>query len=417
MTPMPKLRDEMLFPRDESFFSTATMESTSVVMFKAALGNPKFKKNSDGTSTLTGIRVFKEGTFRDSMGMQRTWEAIHLEQMVNHFKLLRDNKILQDVPVREGHPSIFGSGGAVVGYITDVRHEKGFLLADLEFTEPDATGKWDRGTYRARSLEVGMYETNAEAAYWPVVFGLAFVDIGAVEGLYEKHQQRNMHFSQVMVDDKEALVGEENNQPTNTPEGEGTPPPAPAQPATPPTPAPAPAPEPAPQPAQPTGETGGTPAPSNNQNSAAATATFTINGRPTTDPAQVQTHISTLEKFAQDTQDANRKAFVTGLAAANKITAPQVESLTVHALSLTAEQYTSFVAAYEAAPPTGVLGNHGVQTGGTPPPAGGNDPAEQISILEETLSMHRKAGMSEDKLKETDTFKKLQVLRQSASAA
>lgn len=142
-------------------------------------------KNADGTSRVTRMPVFKAGTFRDSWGDQQTWTQDHLRQMVDNFSLLKARDIFPNVPVRSDHSF---SIDKVIGYVDglSLSEDGNFLLADYTVTEPTAAEKIARGTYRSRSLEVGMFETNSGEMYYPVVFGFAFVDIPAVEGLHSK---------------------------------------------------------------------------------------------------------------------------------------------------------------------------------------------------------------------------------------
>lgn len=130
---------------------------------------------------ITGIRVFRAGKFKNSDGVESKWSVADLKAMVSNFHELRGNGILPHIPVRENHSRDIRS---VVGYFADLRVEGQFLVADLDLTEPDAQQRYARGTYRARSLEVGGYETNDGEVYYPTVMGLAFCDIPAVEGLY-----------------------------------------------------------------------------------------------------------------------------------------------------------------------------------------------------------------------------------------
>lgn len=388
-----------------------------------ATGDAHFAKNKSGTGTITGLRIFKAGTFKDSMGYQRTWLEEHLEQMVFNFDLLRSKGILPHVPVREGHPGIFGSGGTVVGYFLNLRVEKAdetsFLVSDLEITEPDAVGKWERGTYRGRSLEVGMYEDNNETTYWPTVMGVAFVDIPAVEGLYSRAQQNSpdqkskFHFSQTLMDDdKETtpMAGENQNGGGQTPptppagdgQGQQQQPPAPTPPAPEPTP-------PAPAPA---------PAPGGEHSNQGTAQHFTINGVQTADFAAVQAHINTLEGFRKETTEQARKDFVTSLATDKKIAAGQVESLQELALTYSDAQFDAFKASYAAAPTMSLLSNH-AGSGGTPTdPGAGNSSTskdDEVSILTEQIAMHKRAGMSQDKIEKLPSYKRLQAL-QSQSA-
>lgn len=357
----------------------------------------RFEREADGTGVIHGLRVFREGTFRDSLGEQHTWESTHLEQMVFHFNLLKDNGVFPNVPQREGHPRLFGSSGQVVGYFVALRHEGEFLVADIRLTEPDAVGKWERKTYRARSLEVGMYETNDEALYWPVVMGCAFVDIPAVEGLYARARQHN---AAVVTVDQEATVPDQ---------------PTPAAPAAPAPAAPAPAAPAQPQPPAQPAAAGASPShpapggdPADQHGSNPGTLAFRVNGRPTGDPAAVQRHIDALEAFQSATKEANRKAFVEALAKDGRIGQPQVEGLTSHALDLTDEQFEGFKKGYENAPKLSIFENHG---GSPPNPDGQAQPNDEVDILEETVKQLRHSGMTDEQVQKTQAFQRLQALR------
>lgn len=141
-------------------------------------------------SGVKGLRIFKTAKgLKDSRGKARDWSREDLEQMVANFALLREGNILPNVPVRENHSRDVRQVG---GYISGLRVSTApdgsghfFLEADLDFTEPEVQARYERGTYRNRSIEIGAYETNNGEVYFPVVLGLAFCDIPAVEGLYE----------------------------------------------------------------------------------------------------------------------------------------------------------------------------------------------------------------------------------------
>lgn len=393
----------------------------------------------NGNTLLRDIKIFRTGTFKDSMGIQHTWEPEHLEQMVFHYNLLKDRNILPAPPVRDGHKELFGGGGDVVGWVVDLQTQDGFLLADFEITEPEALGKIERGTFRARSSEVGYYETNDEAMYWPVLMGVAFVDIGAVEGLFKRENTSTRKFS-LLTEEETPVSGENSNQNNG---GNGAPP-ASGQQGTPPASPPNPAgnqqppaaqhnqqqaggdgqgggqgqPPPVqqqqqhtqpPTPVQPSGNTtanGGTA----NGSMSGGNFTFSLNGAPTTDFGAVQQHITALETAAREQADAARREFVNGLARDNRIAATQVESLTAHALSLSDEQYKTFRASFEAAPTVGLLGQHG---GGTVTnPNGEGDPqAAEVATLEEIVANHRRAGMKDEQIKKTNSYQRLQELK------
>jgi hypothetical protein len=368
----------------------------------------EFQATDHGTWLVKGLRVFKSGTFKDSKGIERTWERSHLEQMIFHMNLLKESGLFTDVPMRSDHSE---SVKDVVGYIDSLYLDPAdstYLMANVEFTEEAAFQKWQRRTWRSRSLEVGMYETNDSALFWPVAMGLAWVDIGAVEGLHGKAKDVQT-FSQTVVDDpKEINVDPEQwaaaanyakalEDWTTAAEFAkacedweaavlyakalddqmlGAAPPA-APPADPP-----PADHQRPQPVQ-----------------------FRVAGQVTADPAAVQAHIDTLEQFRSETTQTNRADFVNGLVRDNKIAAPQEEALTALAQTMTTEQFDAFRASYKDAPSISLFGKHGSEEGGTPPPPGGDpDALSDVEQAKEIVAQHRRAGMAVDKLYRTPSF-------------
>ena len=187
----------------ETLTSQAPVAST--MMFSVgdiALGlAPKmhFEKSAAGADVLVvdDIAVFRSGSFSDSMGRRNTWERSHLDSLAANYSMLKERGIFSDVPVRSGHPGFLVSGqegnGKVVGYHRDVRVENrksthddlnyDYLITSLEIIDPEAQAAIKSGLWRNRSAEVGTYITNDDAEYFPVYFGVAYVDIPAVEGL------------------------------------------------------------------------------------------------------------------------------------------------------------------------------------------------------------------------------------------
>lgn len=390
--------------------------------------------NERGNHVVMGLRIFRTGTFTDMYGMEHTWDDSHLSLMVLHFALLKDSGIFPDVPVREDHSM---SVSKVVGYYEKVYldpTDPSFLCADIEFTEPDAYGKWQRRTWRARSIEIGMYETNDHRSYFPTVLGLAFVDIPAVEGLHSR-QRGPFQFHQAVLDNEETQMHKSAEEWAKDPEGwtaaavyahwlqsanyaqalqdwergaiyakaledeaarQNPPAPEPPTPgitppvaphAAPPAP-PAPAPAPAPAPTM-----------------------FRINGtEQVSDFARIQTHIDTLEEFRRETTATYRADFVAQLAKDNKIAAPQIEMLTEHAKSLNDEQFANFRASYENAPSLSMFGQQAQQETAPGNPGTGSGtptPEDQLAIAEETVAQHRRAGMAEEKVVKTASYAKL----------
>lgn len=145
-----------------------------------------FSTQDESPATVDGnfirdFAIFKAGSFKDSYGDRTFWTQGDLHEMVRIFGELRTNGLLPDVPVRENHSRDVRQVG---GYINSLRVDGDILRGDLEITEPSVLERYQRGTYRARSAEVGAYETNDGAIYWPVILGVAFCDIPAVEGLF-----------------------------------------------------------------------------------------------------------------------------------------------------------------------------------------------------------------------------------------
>lgn len=354
-------------------------------------GVTKFERNKKtGALLVTDMPVFRSGTFRDSWGEQSTWESIHMHQMVSHFELLKNSGALPDVPVREGH---FTGIKGLIGHHTSLRVEKmtskvdgkeyDYLLASYEITEPEAQGKIERGTWRNRSSEIGQYNTNDEAAYWPVYMGFAYVDIPAVEGLngFAKDAQTPGD-GPILLTDKDTAV--------TTPQT-----PAPAEPTTPATP-PAPPTPPAPAPT-PTAHA-----------APAAPQAFSINGQNTTDYNAVQAHIVALEGFQKETREAARRAFVTSLIEGNKILASAKDDTEALVLSLNDEQFASYQKSFAAAPVIPQLG----AVHGAPPPQGGapsmvDAAADAIEVAKAQVKMHRASNMRPEHLKATASYQKL----------
>lgn len=381
------------------------MARQNVVLFSAGTSGvePKFRYE-DRDSLVEGgesfkvlivedLPVFRSGTFRDSMGYQHTWEGMHIDQMVQHFNLLRDRGIMPDVPVRRDHPSFLRSNtDEVVGTHMSLKSEKlknkvdgeeyDYLLATVEVSDPGAMEKVARGTWRNVSAEVGGWTSNNETEFWPVYQGVAYVDYSAVEGLrtFSSHNGVGQRFS-IMLEgsDKEAPVsGETTNTSTGTPA-----PQAPAQ------------------------NSGLDPA-----QFARANFTFTINGQQTNDFSAVQAHITGLETAASEAKSANRKSFIKGLSEGDtpKILASAIDSIESFALDLNDEGWAAFAKSYESAPAVAAVSQH--DTGQTNPqgksPVGGTPAVStEFTTAAAIVRQHKLSGMKPEKIKLTDSYKKL----------
>lgn len=127
------------------------------------------------------LPIFRTGKVKDSKGRSHTWTRNDLDAMVTNFSALKASGTFPNVPVRANHSRDVNQVG---GYYLDVRRKGNILYADIEFTEPDMRAKYERKTFRSRSIEIGAYESNDGAVTFPAVMGLAFCDIPAVEGLF-----------------------------------------------------------------------------------------------------------------------------------------------------------------------------------------------------------------------------------------
>lgn len=342
---------------------------------------------ADGSAIVKDVVIFRAGTFRDSMGEQHTWTDLHLTQMAMHFELLRDSAILPDVPVRRDHSYTVDK---IMGYFEAMRAVGDKLVADLRITEPDQIQKLARGTYRSRSLELGIYTTNDEASYWPVVFGVAYVDIPAVEGLHNS-PNRTAFFGRNtdLPDTKEPTVTTANDTGASRPVNfsiNGV-------------------------------ETSDHSTIQSHidslQKRPTALATFKIAGADVTDAAAVQTHIDSLEAFQRDLGEQNRKNYVAQLATDGKIVEAQTPLLEALALGMNDAQFSQFKAGYDAAPKQGLLANHGSQTGGTHVDTAVK--ASEKLVLEEQVEMFRNSGMTDERLAQTSAFKRLATINSASN--
>lgn len=388
-----------------------------------------YKRNNSGKQVLSvaGMPVFRSGVFRDSMGFQHTWEPIHMDQMVQHFDLLRARHLLPDIPVRDGHPGFLMSGtpgtGKVVGWHESLKVEErtsptdgalySYLLADYEILDEDAQQAIEKGLWRNRSAEVGTYITNAEAEFWPVYMGVAYVDLGAVEGL-NGFSNPNVGKSFSIMFEKETPVGTEGTPAAGTTETPVTPPVEPTPPPPPPPPAEGEENEnkegegtpPAPPVTPPVSPPAAPPI---------EHSMFRVNGAQIGDYAAVQRHIDSLEKFRDDTVVTGRQNFVKQLATENKILGSQVTQLETFALTLTEEQWAQWTASWDAAPAQSLLGDHGRSAdnllgSGTP----AEKKAERIEILEGVVRQHKLSGMSQELIEKTASYLELQTLKANA---
>lgn len=395
--------------------STILLPNVSTFAFSNGFGfQPTHFRKDNGSLAVNRLAVFRSGTFRDSMGDQFTYEDIHIRQMIENFAYLRNNKLFDDVPVRDGHPGFLINGqegsGKVVGWHTGISTEKlkgphdgeeyDYVFVDFELTDADAAAKYESGTYRNRSSEIGRYRTNAEAEFWPVYMGFAFVDIPAVEGLKFSHSSSaaatdgNGAKFFVMSTSKEKSVGD--NSQTSTVAG------AAAQGA-----------QGSGQHSAPAGgalpfDLGNTP------------HVFSVNGLAVTDFSQVQAHINVLEKFRADVQESARKDFVAGLVAANKLAAPAQVKTEAFALGLSPEMFDAWKGTWDEVPAASLFAAHGQTVtnpqGGAAAQQVGNDPqAAQFKVWQDTVEQFKLSGLPTDQIKATSSYKSLVAAGQTVN--
>lgn len=357
---------------------------------------PKVYSGGKGKHVYSGVAVFRSGTFRDSMGVQNTWEDLHITQMLNNYDFLTNKKILDSVPARDGHKAwLVGNipgRGEVVGWHTDLKaktlkspvdnQEYKYLLADYEITQPYAQEKIANGTWRNRSSEIGVYNTNNDTELWPVYLGFAFVDFPAVEGLNFSLPQGHRFFAFIGNSIRETVVSDTQTvQQTGQPVLPFQPPVQPAQHASQPL-------------AQPPVQT---PPP----------FVFSVNGQNVTDPNQVQAYIVRMEGFIKETREVSRKNFVAALVTANKLTVAQQPGQEAFALSLSDEQFEAWSKGWELAPTASILGTH---TSGVTNPNNTAQTASAPSDLDNAraiVKMHEQGGMPSADLKKTSSYQKL----------
>lgn len=434
-------------------FSSALGTLPDVMPVGARPTQATLEPTANGTHILRGIRIFRTGSFKDSRGIRRTWTSQHLDLMVANFYHLSAQGILAHVPIRADHTV---SVKDVVGYFRDVYRDptdQRFLAADIEFTEAAAADKWNRGTFRSRSAEIGQYEDNDGNPYFPTVLGLAFVDIGAVEGLYGADDGKAIRFSHPVLDlgenvDPNSLEAwiqagrtaeqwaaavnyawsqaceyaawleaaeyaqalQDHYQNATQLGIEST---NPQQPPAPPLPGNLPGGN------QNHQRPAGSPAPQ-----AQPVASFSLNGgTPVTDPVAIQAHIHALEQFRDETTSTGRTDYVNQLARDNRLPQTQVAATQALVATFSDEQFAQYRTTMDNAPvhsllqPQGGTGGNGQQNHQQAPPPGGggfgspvpgqNASDDDMSIAEGIVTQHRNAGKTADFIKETPSYKKL----------
>lgn len=130
---------------------------------------------------LKNVEIFRVGTFK---GYEYKRSA--LEKMVANFYYLKSLGIFTHVPVRSDHTGMFREAPVidrVGGYVKDLYMKGNKLVADIRVTSENMMNKIKEGSYVSRSSEIGSYQDNEGNVYSPTLWGFAFVDVPAVEGL------------------------------------------------------------------------------------------------------------------------------------------------------------------------------------------------------------------------------------------
>lgn len=151
----------------------------------------------------------------------------------------------------------------------------------------------------------------------------------------------------------------------------------------------------------------GAPAPQNTATAApSGTLKFTIGGQEVTDPTAVQNYINSLEGAARETKMQNRKEFVQGLAASNKITAPQMTQLEEFVADLSDKQYETWRASWDAAPSQTLLGDHAGGAGqSVETTAKAKADEDKVEIARAIVKQHKLSNMAPDKIMATESYK------------
>ncbi|QBP30290.1 capsid maturation protease [Gordonia phage Jormungandr] len=353
---------------------------------------------------IEGKPIFRSGTFSDSMGIEHTWETLHLQQMVDHAALLSSRGIFEDVPVRKGHPDWGGlfsdpvrnAMDELIGYMGNFRTEERvnpadgqtytYLLADLEILEENAIKNIKSGLWRNVSAEISTYVTNGNAEYWPVMYGVAYVDIPAVEGLKSQHSKAANQFSIILEED----MGQTPNNPNPPVPGAGE-----------------------------ASSEGNNNTVSSHSAPAQQPFAFSIGGKTTTDFAAVQAHINTLEtsiagleQFKRESLEAGRVAYVKSLIDANKVPATEEAKFIEYAKKQTEEGFAEWKSMMDSIPAMSITAKQGAGFSQSPEQAQQVDStAERIDVLKSIVASHSMGNrMTKEQIMEQPSYKELKQL-------
>lgn len=138
--------------------------------------------------------------------------------------------------------------------------------------------------------------------------------------------------------------------------------------------------------------------------------TFVVAGVSTEDHAVVQSRLNFLEEFRNESVKQSKVDFVNQLASDNKIMASQIDKLLKYVNSLDDAQYAAWKDTWEGV--SGLPMLDGSHAEGTTNHAGsqtqaGEEVAAKIETKKEIVQQHKLSGMSEEKIKQTKSYKDL----------
>lgn len=379
--------------------STQTLPDFMSVLGDKAVAEMSFATPTitDDVMTIVDLPVFRTGTFKDAYGEEATFDKYVLDMFVLNFDHLKENKIYENVPVRLGHRKspVFSDTDPlkdVVGYVDSIRTEDRkspigddentytYLLATVRIIDKNAQNNINNGLWLERSAELGIFTDNSGIQYAPCFLGFAYVDLGAVRGLNFASENKEI-----------SIFTTEENMTVPVP----------------------------PTPGSPTTEK----------------FKFTIGGNETYDFEKVQKHIietenayaaaigerDTEKKRADELQtvvDAQKATerldFVNGLVESNKILASSKDATMELVNTFSDSQFESWKKTYDNAPGQSVLGG-GARTDNPSTDTAlqnqqytqqGEDDAaaRSLKINKNVLFALRKAGKSDDQLKQTAQY-------------
>lgn len=337
----------------------------------------------NGSAVLRGFHIFRSGSFKDSRGRQQRITEDDIVALADNFTKLRS--VFPNVPLRRDHVR---SVDNVIGYFDDVYARDGNLYANLTVTEPDAVEKFERGTFRSRSIEVGPYTSNMGDTTAPAVLGLAMVDIPAVEGLFQRYDTTSEE-SQVAEYTQEELdwaLGAAYAQADADSEYDFE---ADLEWAV----------------AAGFAEAEVAVRAELAKDDDKAPFIFRLGeDEQTSDFAAVQRRLDALVQFHSEQTVKAREGFVDSLVIDNKIGAPQRDDLVEFVHTLTADQFSAFQSTYESAPKMESLGTISDDKGSD---SSSNPLVAAYATAQETVAFHKRSGMSDAEIHETQSYKRM----------